>query len=369
MKRLLFAATILLASTGEISAQEYGSADTRCEELKFPQSVTPLFDHWLRDTWATLGPDGYYYMTGTTASVNREYEGEPHCWDWNDELYLWRSKNLKRWENMGVLWAVKDGSWQSQPRVAPEGKPYPKKSINGDKLDNKQQAVWAPELHYIKSAKNWFLVACMNSSAVGRGSFIMRSTTGCPEGPYENIEGNRERGIFKNIDGSLFEDNDGTVYFVGHNHFIARMKSDMSGFDEEIRTLKEQRYVPEPYAEGAYIVKYDGKYHLLQTFWAHRTENGDTYLVNRGAEGNATRYSYDCVISTSDNVYGPYTNRYTAITGGGHNNFFQDKSGKWWSTTFFNPRGFQASEFEQVCRPGLVPIKYENGKFIPDHSR
>ena len=85
------------------------------------------------------------------------------------------------------------------------------------------------------------LVYCSlhESIAGGRGSFILRSTTGKPEGPYENIEGNEDKAIFPNIDGSLFEDTDGTVYFVGHNHYIARMKPDMSGLAEEIKTLKE----------------------------------------------------------------------------------------------------------------------------------
>ena len=68
-------------------------------------------------------------------------------------------------------------------------------------MDNRFHAVWAPEMHYIKSVKNWFIVACMNESAGGRGSFILRSKTGKPEGPYENIEGNKDKAIFPNIYG------------------------------------------------------------------------------------------------------------------------------------------------------------------------
>ena len=37
-------------------------------ELRVPTSVKPAFDYWMRDTWATLGPDGYYYITGTTST-------------------------------------------------------------------------------------------------------------------------------------------------------------------------------------------------------------------------------------------------------------------------------------------------------------
>jgi hypothetical protein len=146
------------------------------------------------------------------------------------------------------------------------------------------------------------------------------------------------------------------------------MKPDMSGLAEEIKTLKESKYSPEPYVEGAFIFKYDGKYHLVQAIWAHRTVKGDTYVEKEGLTNKKTRYSYDCIIATADNVYGPYGKRYNAITGGGHNNLFQDKDGNWWATMFFNPRGAQAAEYKVTCRPGLIPMLYENGKFKPNHN-
>ena len=54
-------------SISTASAQLYGTADTNAPELRVPTSVKPAFDYWMRDTWATLGPDGYYYITGTTS--------------------------------------------------------------------------------------------------------------------------------------------------------------------------------------------------------------------------------------------------------------------------------------------------------------
>lgn len=359
---------ILLYLISNTYADKYGTTQTTDPKKRIPNCVKPEFDYWMRDTWVTLAPDGYYYMTGTTATPEREFPGQIHCWDWNDGLYLWRSKDMIQWEAMGLIWSMeKDGTWQKKPKVYKEGEKYPKKSINGDPLDNRFHAVWAPEMHYIKSVKNWFIVACLNESAGGRGSFILKSTTGRPEGPYINIEGNKNGPLFPEIDGSLFEDTDGTVYFVGHNHYIAKMKPDLSGYAEEIRQMKEQVYSPEPYIEGAFIFKNNNKYHLVQAIWSHRLENGDTYAPQ--VDSNKTRYSYDCIIATSDNVYGPYSKRYNAITGGGHNNLFQDKNGKWWATIFFNPRGAQAAEYEQTCRPGLVPLKIVNGKFRPDTKR
>ena len=78
----------------------------------------------------------------------------------------------------------------------------------------------------------------------------------------------------------------------------------MSGFAEELKTLKEKKYNPEPYIEGAFIFKYDNKYHLVQAIWSHRTSEGDTYIEKKGVTSPKTRYSYDCIISTADNVYG-----------------------------------------------------------------
>lgn len=366
IKKILFVLIVLIEIT-TISARKYGDANTNSTKTKIPTTVKPLFDYWMRDTWVTLAPDNYYYMTGTTADMSRKYTGEVHCWDWNDGIYLWKSKDLKKWIRCGMIWSMdRDGTWQKSPKIYNNNEKYPTLSINGDSLDNKFRAVWAPEIHYIKSQKNWFIVACVNNSSVGAGSFILKSTTGKPEGPYVNIEANTKAPIFNHIDGSLFEDTDGSVYFVGHNHYIAKMKSDMSGFAEDIKKLDEKSYSPEPYVEGATIFKYGGKYHLVQAIWSFRLPDGtETYIEQTGEAGKKMRYSYDCIIATADNIYGPYSQRYNAITGGGHNNLFQDKQGKWWATIFFNPRGAQAKNYEKTCRPGLVPMSYNNGKFSP----
>ncbi len=373
MRKIFYALVLLMVCSCGGTADKiaiYGDANTQDSTLRVPSFVEREFDYWMRDTWVTISKDGYYYMTGTTATPEREFSGQLHCWDWNDGLYLWRSSDLKSWESMGLIWSFEeDATWQREPKVFGEGENRPEKSINGDPLDNKFRAVWAPELHYIESQRNWFIVACLSNSAVGKGSFILRSTTGRPEGPYENIEGNSTRPIFGEIDGSLFEDSDGTVYFVGHNHYIAKMKDDMSGFAEELRQIEETPYNPEPYIEGAIIFKHDGKYHLVQAIWSHKTDSGDTYCEIEGVTSNSTRYSYDCVIASADNVYGPYSERYNAITGGGHNNLFQDKDSQWWATMFFNPRGAQAAEYKQTCRPGLVPMQYKEGKFSPEFKQ
>jgi beta-xylosidase len=353
----LFLFAVIIGCALPARAASDPTAPVHDPALQIPKSVQPLFDTWMRDTFVTLAADGFYYLTGTTAAPGKE-----HCWDWNDGLHLWRSRDLKQWDHLGLIWSLdRDATWQGKPVLVEPGQISPSRDV----MDEKRRAVWAPEIHYIKSKRAWLIVACMNG---GRGSFILRSTSGKPEGPYDNIAGNATGPIFKNIDGSLFEDDDGTVYFVGHNHFIARMKDDLSGLAEPVRQLQETPYEPEPYAEGVCIVKHDRKYHLVQTYWSFKKPDGKySYL---GPQYNhPSRHSYDVIVATADNVDGPYGPRYTAIVEGGHNNFFQDRDGRWWATMFGNPRGASAQTAAFLCRPAIVPLKYEDGRFRPDPTR
>ena len=84
MKLILRLGLILFTgfiSISTASAQLYGTADTNAPELRVPTSVKPAFDYWMRDTWATLGPDGYYHrndlyprslLSGTEALLGLE---------------------------------------------------------------------------------------------------------------------------------------------------------------------------------------------------------------------------------------------------------------------------------------------------------
>lgn len=247
-------------------------------------AVKPLFDYPVRDTSVCLGPDGIYYLTGTT--------GAPTWWKTNEGIRLWKSKDLKTWEPLGLVWSFeKDAAWQ--------------KGKDGNR------AIWAPELHYFK--KTFWLAYCVNYGGTG----ILRSKTGKAEGPYEDVK--PDGPLTGEIDASLFADDDGKVYFLWQNGKIARMKDDMSGFAEEPRLLKPTNG-PHVGFEAAFLTKINGRYHLI------------------GAEFNerqGTR-TYDCMAASSDSVYGPYGDRYLAMPCTGHNVLFKDKKGTWWSTFFGN---------------------------------
>ncbi|RDV27984.1 glycosyl hydrolase family 43 [Alteromonas aestuariivivens] len=350
----------------------YGEINVQDPKLQIPDSVEPLFDHWLRDTYVNLGNDGFYYLTGTVGMP-----GKITAYDRSPGIKLWRSKDLKNWESMGVVWDFdKHATWQKDFYSANDNRTV---DLNNNPISNQRRTLWAPEIHYLKSQKNYFIVASIPANPHGNGSFVLRSTTGEAAGPYENIAANSDGPLFPRIDGSLFEDDDGTVYFVGHNHEIARMKDDMSGLAEPMRTLDEQEYSRKPYIEGAYIFKANQKYHLVQAIWSFRMPDGSfaydpgepndpTRVYPDRKDWAANRYSYDVVIATADNIYGPYSDRYTSVIGAGHNNFFMDKQGNWWATMFGNPRG-DLLERKFLTRPAIIPMKMEGDQFFPDFSR
>lgn len=365
-----FILTILLSFTIKLAVaqlSQYSNPKAPIHEKKLivPSEVKPIIDYWMRDTYVMLGPDGNYYMTGTTSTPDRVFSnGNIHCWDYNDGLYMWKSTDLKNWTPMGLIWSFeRDGAdWQKQGKPIKEGA----KSVNNDPLEKQYRALWAPELHYIKSKNKWMIVACING---GVGSFILESLTGKPEGPYKNIAGNATKPIFGNIDASLFEDDNGEVFVVAHNHYIAKMNNDLSDLSEPYKKIIETPYNPEPYIEGVFMTKHHGKYQLMQTVWSVKKADGTFTYIRDDKKDLNSLYSYDVVLAESDSPYGPFNERYSAILQGGHNNLFVDKNGDWWSTTFFNPRGEMGKKYLVTCRPGLVPVQWQNNKLQPDPKR
>jgi xylan 1,4-beta-xylosidase len=267
--------------------------------------LAPLFDFPLRDTSVCLGPDGTYYLTGTT--------GHPTWWKTNEGIRIWKSTDLKKWEPLGLVWKIEDGTWQ--------------KKKQGD-----LRALWAPEIHYIKGT--FWLTHCMNY----RGCGLLKSTTGKADGPYVDVH--PDGPLTGNIDASLFVDDDGKVYFVWQNGMIARLKDDMTGLAEEPRHLKPSNAKQVGF-EGAFVTRKDGRYHLVCADFIGGL--------------------YHCMIASSDKLYGPYGPRYVAIPHGGHNVLFTDKEGRWWSTFFgSDPK----APFRE--RPALLRIELdEHGRIRP----
>jgi len=281
--------------------------------------IMPFMEVQVRDTVITLGGDGNYYLTGST--------GED-IWAFNDGVELWRSPDLEHWTYMGLVWSLdKDGAWEKQTRLL---------------HDKPVRAIWAPEIHYIHH--NYFICLSMTPGGIG----ILKSSTGKPEGPYVNAL-SEDKPLANGIDATLFEDDDGKVYFTSTSaNRITRMKDDLSGPAEpphEI-VLENPDHNPNHHAprcagrgmndfgnEGAVLFKANGIYYLGAA---------DTY------EGR-----YSTMLAMSNTIYGPYHGRHESVPTAGGTGFFKDKQGRWWTTYFGND---EQSAWRE--KPGIVRVEF-----------
>jgi xylan 1,4-beta-xylosidase len=300
-----------------------GAAPARLAGLRM------LIDMPLRDASLCRGPDGTWYMTGTV----------PPFWTYNEGIKVWRSPDLKAWKPVGSGFVFRYGA-----------SPWHKKFLGAKK------PLWAPEIHYLKGT--FWLTYSMpgwDGTAKTSGSGLLRSTSGKAEGPYEDVQPGERMG--DEIDASLFQDDDGAVYFVWHSGKVARMKDDMSGFAEPYGWLKSSSSDADPHRhsklcagifglgsydhigfEGAFLFKANGRYHLsCGEIWEGR---------------------YSSVMASSDKLYGPYGPRYEALPYCGHNSFYRDEAGGWWST-FFGNDGVPWKE-----KPGVLPIRFDEGGHV-----
>lgn len=311
-----------------VSWQTAGGAD---EPSIAPLHLRKLMDMPLRDTSVCRGTDGTWYLTGTV---------EPF-WNYNEGIKLWKSPDLITWEPMGFIWKYGASPWH-------------------EKYLQAKKPVWAPEIHYLKGTF-WLTYSLPGWDGTGKtsGSGLLRSTTGKPEGTYVDVQPGERLG--DEIDASLFEDDDGSVYFLWHCGRIARMKPDMSGLAEPYHWLKTVTGDPDPKHhsslcagifgkdssnhvgfEGAFIFKSSGRYYLSC------------------AEDFEGRYS--CMMASATNLFGPYGGRYEAIPHGGHNVFYQDQKGGWWSTYFGSDATAPWRE-----RPAVLPVRFDkNGNVHPE---
>lgn len=272
--------------------------------------VLPVWHVHNRDPVVQLGPDGWYYMTGSTGD---------NIWAANDGIELWRSRDLKRWDYRGLIWSIeRDGVWEKHWRMR-KGVPY--------------RAIWAPEIHHIRG--NWYLCHCLSRAGIG----VLKSVSRRPEGPYLHAF-SPDKPIRSGIDATLFEDDDGSVWLsYGSGSEIVRLEDDLSGLagewqeitaaDPAVAAKGKNRFG----FEGAAMFRRGGRYHLA---------------VCQFVEG---RYSFQ--LWSAERITGPYSGgREVPSCGGG--NFFRDKAGDWWVTCFGND---DQSPFREM--PALLRVDFD----------
>lgn len=258
---------------------------------------------WIRDPYITLGPDDWYYLTGTTPNPGDPREqGDPYNVGLGGSsivggtVQVWRSKDLVDWEYAGTPFTVARDSWHQDPGTL----------------------VWAPEFHWL--GNRWALVHCPKQKA-------NLAVSAGPEmkGPWTHPMG---ANLGQKHDPSLFQDGD-TWWLLWENTLIAPLKKDFSDFAAQPVRIdpsgRRTNALGETKSaighEGATMLKVGAKYVHLGTAWSTDQPRKGSYNL------------YYCV---ADRITGPYGPRQFAGRFLGHGTPFQTRDGRWWCTAFFN---------------------------------
>ncbi|MEI9865530.1 MAG: sialate O-acetylesterase [Limisphaerales bacterium] len=292
--------------------------------------VRMIIDMEMRDANITKGPDGIFYLIGTTADPNHPGLS---MWEENNGIYMWRSQDMQNWEPMGLIWDLdKDATWSKPHKKSPWVSPH----------GELRRAVWAPEIHFMKGT--WWIPYSMNYGGTG----LLKSQSGKPEGPYRDVK--IDGPLTSEIDATMFEDDDGAVYLLWAGWWIVRMNDSMTGLAEEPRKVDTTE--PKLWAEGSYLRKINGKYYLSVA--------GNQKNVPGGGPDSYDDY----MLISTNSPYGPYSGYYRAIPHGGHNNLFQNRQGNWWSTLFCSD-----SFGPWSTKPGVLPLQMDShGRLLPKHD-
>lgn len=274
--------------------------------LKSHDRALYIKEGWIRDPYIVLGPDDFYYLTGTTINEGDTREQtDPYNVGLGDEsavgdtVRLWKSKDLIDWESLGAIYEIKKDS------------PFPKQP---------GKYVWAPEIHWLPEMKRWTLLYCPQQK-----SNIALSAGGEPKGPWTHPMG---KGFAGHHDPSIFRDGE-TWWVLSENTNVRPLNKELTAFTASAkridpagsRTNSAGRTTSAIGHEGATMIKVGDKYVHLGTAWS----------TDQGRKG-----SYNLYYCTSDKIDGSYGPRKFAGRFLGHGTPFQTRDGKWWCTAFFN---------------------------------
>jgi len=101
---------VLAQSPSSVPAQTNVFGEQRAEPQGFLPPIAPIMDIPMRDPHAMLGPDGYYYLTGTQPPDD---DPDHNFWHPYNGIRIFRSKDLTHWDNLGYVYTLRDNAtWQ-----------------------------------------------------------------------------------------------------------------------------------------------------------------------------------------------------------------------------------------------------------------
>ncbi|KOH46081.1 family 43 glycosylhydrolase [Sunxiuqinia dokdonensis] len=309
MKLLLLLVFLISSGPDDVVTSSLSSPEEIKEALVDHDRAIHVKDGWIRDPYVVKGPDGFFYLTGTTQAPTLE-ESEQTIYNIGlgdsslvgFELQAWKSKDFIHWKSLGVPFSLEDGFWFTE---------NPEKFKTVSKSDWR---LWAPEFHFVDGK----LVLVHTSPSPVAGANMAVATGAEPQRPWTNPMGAK---IGKRHDPSLFKNDDGTWWMIWGATTIAPLKPDLSDFSGEAVDIGPSGKTSRMGHEGCLIQKIHGKYVLFGTGWS-------TGIMRKG--------SYNLYYATADQITGPYSERKFVGRFLGHGTPFQDEHGKWWCTAFFN---------------------------------
>jgi hypothetical protein len=300
---------------------------------------------WIRDPYITLGPDDLFYLTGTQPNRGDPREAEdPYNLGLGvhslvgTQVRVWRSVDLIDWEEIPIPFTLSTDSWHKDP---------------GDRI-------WAPEVHWLEDHQRWALIHCPARKA----NFVLSPGPDL-KGPWSHPMGDA---LGSKHDPSLYRAAN-TWWMLWGNTQVAPLSPDLTQFTAGPVRIDPAGSRPGPNGEpishigheGATMIRVDGKFVHFGTAWSTDTMRKGSYNL------------YYCV---SENIDGPYGPRKFAGRFLGHGTPFQDRSGRWWCTAFFNanlpplPRegiqGRDLSENAQTINEQGVTIVPLDVRVLPD---
>lgn len=240
--------------------------------------IAPLLDAPLRDPSVCPGPDGYYYLTGTTGAAGWESV--------SDGISLWRSADLIHWESLGEIWNVhRDGSWQRALQTEAN-----------ERRSRPAPAVWAPEIHFIKNRV--YICYSMNTGGIG----LIESSTGDAMGPYRDLG----RLIEQGSDPTLFVEATGEVYLIYGRGMVAALSDDLRSVQGQPRPLT--------FSPGGYLDTLPLDSNRPLHLGCHLRREGGVYQLSyRRSSDRLHRSTVDVYVAHARDLFGPYQKSYLAI--------------------------------------------------------
>lgn len=262
-------------------------------------------------------PDGFYYLTGSNV---------------NDigNLYIYRSKDLMKWEKIGPVWRYEDIEWLTNKE--------PKPSPDDPRFRQKEHArlIWDCEMEYA-DGKYYLYFNIMprgwlpDDPEAGSGVLVSDKA----EGPYTSL--GRKGGYYtKDAKGGaprIFTGADGKVLA----NAVQNWKPSVGKADFSKKEWRDWDFKPLDLGAGdKYAHDGWGNVHCVEGLYLYTTMHNQApqpHWLN-GMGGQPGRNFGNMVYASAKSPWGPYRN-YKMVPSCEYGNPFKDKEGQWWTTVFF----------------------------------